>query len=63
LFFKEVLEVHMKIGVALRLTRFSFVMALAGSTFVGTKIVAAHPTMDSASFEDAPDREEANHVQ
>ena len=43
----------MKIGVALRLTGFSFVMALAGSTFVGTKIVAAHPTMDSASFEDA----------
>jgi len=53
----------MKIGVALRLTGFSFVMALAGSTFVGTKIVATHPTMDSASFEDSPDREEANHVQ
>jgi len=53
----------MKVGVALRLTGFSLVMALAVSTFVGTKIVATHPTMDSASFEDSPEREEANHVQ
>ncbi|MGB8888772.1 MAG: hypothetical protein WCC87_18730 [Candidatus Korobacteraceae bacterium] len=30
LFVKEVLEVHMEIGVALRLTGLSFVMALAG---------------------------------
>jgi hypothetical protein len=43
----------MKIGVALRLTGFSFVMALVGSTVVGTKIVAAHPTVGSPSFEDA----------
>ena len=28
-------------------------MALAGSTFVGTKIVAAHPTIGLGSFEDA----------
>jgi hypothetical protein len=51
LFVKE--EVHVKIGVALRLAGFSFVMALAWSTFVGTKIVAAHPTAGSAPFEDA----------
>ena len=43
----------MKIGVALILAGFSFVMALAGSTFVGTKIVAAHPTIGLGSFEDA----------
>src|ERR1700740_2298673 len=43
----------MKIGVALTLAGFSFVMAFAGSTFVGTKIVAAHPTIGLGSFEDA----------
>jgi hypothetical protein len=43
----------MKIGVALTLAGFSFVMALAGSTFVGTKIVAAHATIGLGSFKDA----------
>jgi hypothetical protein len=43
----------MKIGVALRFAGFSFVMALAGSTLVGTKIVAAHAKIGSGSFEDA----------
>ena len=42
----------MKIGVALTLAGFSFAMALAGST-AGTRIVAAHPTIGSGSFEDA----------
>lgn len=40
----------MKIGVALSLAGFSFVMALAGSTFVGARIVAAHPTAGFGSF-------------
>jgi hypothetical protein len=43
----------MKIGVALTLAGFSFVMALAGSTFVGTKIVAARATIGLGSFKDA----------
>ena len=43
----------MKIGVALILAGFSFVMGLAGSTFVGTRIVAAHPTIGLGSFKDA----------
>ena len=43
----------MKIGVALALAGSSFVMVLAGSTFLGTKIVAAHPTTGSAFVEDA----------
>ena len=43
----------MKIGVALTLAGFSFVTALAGSTFVGTKIVVANPTIGLGSFEDA----------
>lgn len=34
----------MKIGAALTVAGFSFVTALAGSTIVGTKIVAIHPT-------------------
>ena len=43
----------MKIGAALTVAAFSFVMVLAGSTFVGAKIVAAHPTPGLGSFEDA----------
>ena len=44
----------MKMGVAFTLAGFSFVMALAESTFLGTKIVATHPTIRLGSFEDAP---------
>ena len=43
----------MKIGVARILAGFSLVMALAGSIFVGTKMVAAHPTTELESFENA----------
>ena len=43
----------MKSGVALTLAGFSFVVALAGAAFVGTKTVAAHPATGSGSFEDA----------
>ena len=43
----------MKIGVARTLAGFSFVIALATSTLVRTKIVAAHPTKGLGSFEDA----------
>ena len=43
----------MKIRVALTLAGFLFVMVLAGSTVVGTKIVAAHPTTGSGPFENA----------
>lgn len=42
----------MKPGVALSLAASSLVIALAASTFVETKIVRAHPTMESGSFED-----------
>lgn len=44
----------MKIGVALTVAGFSLVTALAGPTFVRTRIVAAHPTMGVGSFKDAP---------
>ncbi len=43
----------MKISAALALAGFSFIMALARSTFVETNIVRAHPTMESGSFKDA----------
>ena len=43
----------MKIGVALTLAGFSFVTALAGLPFVGTKIVAAQPATGLGSFDDA----------
>ena len=43
----------MKIGGALTLAGFSFVIALAASMFVGTKIVAAQPTTGSRPFKDA----------
>jgi hypothetical protein len=43
-----------KIGIALTVAGFSFVVALAGSTLVETKIVGAHSTMESGSFKDIP---------
>lgn len=43
----------MKIGVALTLTGFSLVMALAGSTFVGARMIEAHSTARESS-ENAP---------
>jgi len=43
----------MKMGVALTLAGFSFVTVLAESTFVGTQIVATHPTTRLGSFEGA----------
>jgi SnoaL-like domain len=43
----------MKIGSALTLAGFSFMVALAGSIFVGTRIVEAHTTIGLSSFENA----------
>jgi hypothetical protein len=43
----------MKIGGTLTLAGFSFVIALAASMFVGTKIVAAQPTTGLGPFKDA----------
>jgi SnoaL-like domain len=50
---KEVLEVHMKISFARKVVGFSFVVVLAGSTFVGMKIVAANPKKESGPVHDA----------